>query len=81
MSVDVSYYFSDTNQAIRGQKEKIRVARVERDKARQDLVQTRKEIKTYDKLRDSQYQQYLMDQKIEEEKVMGDLVSFRAAAK
>ena len=40
------------------------------------LIVTMKEIKTYDKLRAEQYQEYLKEVQSEEEKVIGDLVSF-----
>jgi len=41
------------------------------------LVITMKEIKTYIKLRDEQYQQYLKEVQAEEAKEMDDLVSFK----
>ena len=40
------------------------------------LIITMKELKTYLKLRDEQYQQYLKEVQIEEDKNMGDLISF-----
>ena len=40
------------------------------------LIQTMKEIKTYVKLRDEQYQEYLKEVQAEEAKTMDDLVSF-----
>jgi flagellar FliJ protein len=40
------------------------------------LIITMKELKTYLKLRDEQYQRYLKEVQAEEEKEMGDLVSF-----
>jgi len=45
-------------------------------KCRELLIITMKEIKTYLKLRDEQYQQYLKDTQAEEAKEMDDLVSF-----
>jgi flagellar FliJ protein len=42
----------------------------------QRLIITMKEIKTYLKLRDEQYQQYLKDVQAEEAKEMDDLISF-----
>ena len=41
------------------------------------LIITMKEIKTYLKLRDEQYQQYLKEVQMEEAKEMDDLVSFK----
>jgi len=40
------------------------------------LIITMKEIKTYNKLRAEQYQEYLKEVQTEEEKEIGDLVSF-----
>ena len=40
------------------------------------LIITMKELKTYVKLRNEQYQEYLKEVQIEEDKNMGDLVSF-----
>ena len=40
------------------------------------LIITMKELKTYLKLRDEQYQEYLKEVQIEEDKNMGDLISF-----
>ena len=40
------------------------------------LIVTMKEIKTYNKLRAEQYQEYLKEVQTEEDKNMGDLVSF-----
>lgn len=41
------------------------------------LIKTMKEIKTYLKLRDEQYTDWLKELQIEQEKDMGDLVSFK----
>jgi len=40
------------------------------------LITTMKEIKTYTKLRDEQYQEYRKEVQSEEDKEMGDIVSF-----
>ena len=44
---------------------------------RERLIITMKELKTYLKLRDEQYQQYLKDVQEEDAKIMDDLVSFK----
>ena len=41
------------------------------------LIKTMREIKTYNKLRAEQYQEYLKDIQAEEEKEIGDLVSYK----
>ena len=45
-------------------------------KCQERLIVTMKEIKTYLKLRDEQYERYRKEVQAEEEKEMGDLVSF-----
>ncbi|NLL39501.1 MAG: flagellar export protein FliJ [Clostridiales bacterium] len=55
---------------------KIEVAEKERDKCMEKLVSTMKRIKVYSKLRQEQYQAYLHEVKLEEEKEIGDIVSF-----
>jgi len=44
------------------------------------LIITMKELKTYKKLREEQYQAYLKEAAAEEEKEMGDLVSFKVVS-
>ena len=46
----------------------------------QKLIITMKELKTYTKLRNEQYQNYLKEVQAEEDKEMGDLVSFNTAS-
>ena len=49
-------------------------------KCQEKLIITMKELKTYDKLRNEQYQVYLKEVQAEEDKEMGDLVSFNTAS-
>jgi flagellar FliJ protein len=44
------------------------------------LIVTMKEIKTYNKLREEQYQRYRKEVQIEEDKEVGDLVSFNVVS-
>ena len=67
-------------QYLRGTKKKL-AAEIEkaervRDACRVKLLATMKELKTYRKLREDQYRQYLRECATEEEKETGDLVSF-----
>lgn len=55
---------------------KILNAEAVRDRCQQQLIATMKELKAYAKLRDEQYQRYLKEVQVEEEKEMSDLVSF-----
>ncbi|MFZ5975288.1 MAG: flagellar export protein FliJ [Bacillota bacterium] len=52
----------------------------ERDGYRQALIQLMKEIQTLDKLREQQYRQYLLEVKREEEKSIGDFVSYQVTS-
>ena len=56
-----------------------RIARAEtvRDRCREKLILTMREIKTLGKLRDEQYAAYLKEIQAESEKEIGDLVSFK----
>lgn len=52
-------------------------AQKEKDKAQQILIETMKEIKVFEKLKEEQYRKYLEEVAQEEAKVMSDLVSFQ----
>lgn len=57
---------------------KIEAAEKERDKCRERLISTMKQIKVYTKLKQEQYIEYLHEVKLEEEKEIGDIVSFNS---
>ena len=69
-------YFGFLRDAIKEVREKIVRAEENKNKCEAQLITTMKEIKTYVKLRDEQYQDYLKEVRTEEEKNIGDLVSF-----
>ena len=60
----------------------LRIIEAERvkDECEAALITTMKEIKTYKKLRSEQYQEYQKEVQAEEDKNMGDLVSFNFIA-
>ena len=58
---------------------KIKRAEERRDKCMETLIVTMKEIKAYKKLNKEQYLRYLKEAQAEEEKNMGDLISFDAS--
>ena len=69
-------FFRFLRDALTEVRERIAVAeRVVRE-CQMRLIVTMREIKTYNKLRDEQYQEYLIEVQSEEEKEIGDLVSF-----
>ncbi len=74
-------YFSDLSEAMLLQKEKINQTEKEKEDCLKEQIETKKEIKTLDKLRESQYEAYLHEVKLEEEKTIGDLVSYKATTK
>ncbi|MGI6175467.1 MAG: flagellar export protein FliJ [Christensenellales bacterium] len=63
------------------QKDHILRTEAERDRCRAALVKTRRKVQTLEKVKESQYEAYLQEIKIEQEKDMGDLVAYRAAAR
>jgi len=69
-------YFRFLRDAIKEIRERIAKAEEEVLKCQERLIITMKEIKTYNKLRDEQYQRYRKEIQSEEDKEMGDLVSF-----
>ena len=69
-------YFRFLRDAIKEVREKIVKAEEVVRKCQERLITTMKELKTYLKLRDEQYQEYLKEVQIEEDKNMSDLVSF-----
>jgi len=70
-------FLRDALKEIRGRIEKAEevVARCQ-----ERLIVTMKELKTYAKLRNEQFQQYLKDVQAEEDKEIGDLVSFNVVS-
>ncbi|MDR1620030.1 MAG: flagellar export protein FliJ [Clostridiales bacterium] len=76
-----SIYFDSLFNAMVIQKEKIVIKEREREKCVRALIETRREIKTFEKLRETQYEEYLAEERKEAEKDIGDVVSYRVAAK
>jgi flagellar export protein FliJ len=61
----------------------LRIAETEQKKEikQTELLALRKELRTIDKLRDEQYRAYLQEVLKEEEKVLGDLISYNKSIK
>ena len=70
-------YFRYLRDAIKIVRERIVKAEEVVVRCQEKLIITMKELKTYEKLRKEQYQEYLKEAKSEEEKEMDDLVSFK----
>ena len=69
-------YFRYLRDAIKEVREKIIKAEEVVAECQERLIITMKEIKTYEKLREEQYERYKKEIQAEEEKEIGDLVSF-----
>jgi flagellar FliJ protein len=69
-------YFDSLKAAMAGVQ--MEIARLEREKEQimQNLIHTRKEIKLLDKLRETQYAEYMDNAKKQHDKFVDDLVSF-----
>ena len=72
-------YFRFLRDALKEIRE--RIVRAERvvSECQERLILTMREIKTYNKLRAEQYHEYMKEVQSEEEKEIGDLVSFNVA--
>ena len=69
-------YFRYLRDALKEIRERILIAEELVRKCQELLIITMKEIKTYKKLRDEQFKAYLKEVQAEEDKEMGDIVSF-----
>ena len=70
-------YFRYLREALKELRERIVKAEEVVTECQNRLIATMKEIKTYKKLRDEQYQSYLKEVQAEEDKEMGDIISFK----
>ena len=73
-------YFRFLRDALKELRERIVKAEEVVLECQNRLILTMKEIKTYKKLRDEQYQIYLKEILAEEDKEMGDIVSFKTVS-
>ena len=71
-------YFTHVTEKTAELAERIRSTQEQKDEVLKELVELMKEIKTLDKLRESQYEQYRENAAKEDEKTVGDLVSYQS---
>ncbi len=71
-----SRYFTYLRERTELQKVKVKQAEAERLKRQQALVEAMTEVKALNKLKEAQYEEYLQELKAEQEKEIGDFVSF-----
>ena len=74
-------YFEYLRERIRLQRVKIRQAEAERQRRREALVEAMTEVKALDKLKEAQYEAYKLELKAEQEREIGDFVSFQTVSK
>ncbi len=74
--VGFSQYFTYLRERTDLQKIKVRQAEAERLKRQEALIEAMTEVKALNKLKESQYEAYLQELKAEQEKEIGDFVSF-----
>ena len=73
-------YFRFLRDALKEIRQRIIEAEAYVSECQERLITTMKELKTYTKLREEQYRGYLKEVQTEEEKEMGDIVSFKAVS-
>ena len=73
-------YFRYLREAIKVIRDKISKAELVVQSCQDRLIATMKELKTYDKLKQEQFAEYLKEVQMEEDKDMGDLISFKTIA-
>lgn len=73
-------YFASLTEKIKKQKEKIKAQLIKKEECIKAQIETQKEIKSLDNLREKQYQNYLLEVRKEEEKAIDDIVSFKITA-
>ena len=74
-------YFRFLREWLEKVRDEIYLAEEHKNECEARLIKTMKELKTYLKLKDEQYREYLKEVQIEEEKNMGNLVSFKTIDK
>ncbi len=71
-----SRYFTYLRERTELQKVKVKQAEAEKLKRQAALIEAMTEVKALNKLKEAQYEEYLQELKIEQEKEIGDFVSF-----
>jgi len=74
--IEFNEYLSVLNSRIRSQKENVNIVAQYVDKVREELVKAMKDRKILEKLKDRQYEQFLMEQKKLEQKTNDEIVSY-----
>ncbi|MTI47990.1 flagellar export protein FliJ [Sporosalibacterium faouarense] len=74
-------YLNKMNEIIIEQNSRVNVKKDEVEEAKQELIKSVKEKRTFEKLKDKDYDQHLFELKREDEKIVDQLVSFNNSVK
>ena len=69
--------FEFLKDSIEAKKDEIAVAEADRLKIQLKLIEIKRDIKVYEKLREKQYEEYLKEVKLEEDNLIGDILSYK----
>lgn len=72
-----STYINDLSQKIENQKKAVEDAKEEFNRAKEELLVAMKERKSFEKLKEIHYEEYLMDMKKREEKLIDGIVTYK----
>ena len=72
-----SSYIDDLSKKIKNQKKVVANAKEEFDKAKEELLVAMQERKSFEKLKEIQYEEYLLDMKKREEKLIDGIVTYK----
>lgn len=70
-------FFTFLKEKIKAVKENIKKAEEEKEEIRARMIKTMQEIKSFEKLKEKQYEDYLVELRRDEEKNLGDIVSHK----
>ena len=74
-------YFRMMKDMLEEQERRIAEAQAEVEACRKRLVEVLREIRMLENLKDKQYQEYLQEAQVEQDKLIGDFVSFQSKTK
>ncbi len=72
-----SSYINDLSNIIKNQKKLVADAKDEVDKAKEELIVAMQERKSFERLKEIQYEEYLIDLKKREEKLLDGIVTYK----
>lgn len=76
-----SKYLNDLKNKIEKQENVVVNKRIDVDKSKEELVQASKEKKIFERLKENKHEEYLYLEKLSEDKIVDNLVSYRSNAR